>query len=414
MVSILNIMLYVFIFLSVYVQIFFLVTFFENRKKIFVKNEDIRLAQYPSVTVIMPCWNEDKTLCGTINSLLDMDYPKDKLKIFLVDDGSTDNTWNLMKSFEKYPNISIFHKENGGKHTSVNLGLKYLETELVACLDADSFVHPQALNRMVQRFLDDKDIMAVIPATMIHNPKNFIQSIQKFEYFGAVFIKKMLGLLNGLNVTPGTLPVYRREVFDKLGGYRKAHNAEDTEIALRMHQNNLRIEYCHNAYVYTVPPDSLYKLYRQRLRWYYGFIKNIIDYKHLLFKPEFGTLSLITLPSGIVSFFSILFLFIILVSRFINFFIEKIMKVQAVGLSEAVHLSKFDWFYVNIKGMSLILIICSALVIFTILVGRKIVEDRFRPSLYIVFYMVAYSIMAPIWFLKAVYNVIVSERPNWR
>ncbi len=414
MTSILSVIFYLLVFLSVYVQVFFLVTFLENRKKIVIRSGKSKLVKYPSITIILSCWNEDKTIYKTVRSLLDIDYPKDKVKMILVDDGSTDNTWNLMKRFEKYLNVSIFHKKNGGKHTGINLGLKHAQTELVACLDADSFVHPQALNRMVQYFLENKDIMAVIPATMVYNPKNFTQSIQKFEYFGAVFIKKMLGFLNGLNVTPGTLPIYRREVFDKLGGFRKAHNAEDAEIALRMHQHNLRIDYCHDAYVYTIPPDSLRKLYKQRLRWYYGFIKNIIDYKHLLLRPKFGTLSLLILPAGIISFLSIFFLFAVFVSRFVNFLAEKITEIQSIGLSQVFRLLEFDWFYLNIKSVSLILIVCSVLVIFTILTGRKIVENNFRPSFYIIFYMIAYSFMVPIWFLKAVYNVIISQKPNWR
>lgn len=414
MVSISNIIFYVLIFLSVYVQVFFFVTFLENRKKITIRNGKIKLSHYPTVTVIVSCWNEDKTIYKTVRSLLGIDYPKEKLKIFLVDDGSIDNTWSIMKRFEKYPNISIFHKENGGKHTAINLGLQHVKTEFVACLDADSFVHPQALSRMMQCFLDNKDVMAVIPATIIHNPKNFAQKIQKIEYLGSIFVKKVLGLLNGLNVTPGTLPIYRREVFDRLGGFRKAHNTEDGEIALRMHQHNLRIDYCHDAYVYTVPPDSLYKLYKQRLRWYYGFIKNLIDYRHLLLKPKLGALSLLTLPSGVISIFSIIFLFVVLMFKFGNFIIEKVIEIQVVGFSEILQFPKFDWFYFNIKGISLILVVCYALVFFSILVGRKIAENRFQPSFYIVFYMLTYSVIAPIWFLKAVYNVIVSERPSWR
>jgi hypothetical protein len=125
-------------------------------------------------------------------------------------------------------------------------------------------------------------------------------------------------------------------------------------------------------------------------------------------------LSLLTLPSGIVSFFSIFFLFSVLISNFVNFFLEKVLKIQSVGLGEAFNLSQFDWFYFNIKGISLVLMICLIMVIFAILTGRKIVENRFRPSLYIIFYMATYSIMTPVWFLKAMYNVIVSEKPSWR
>src|SRR3989344_7914298 len=376
--SISNVIFYVLIFLTLYIQVFFLLTFFENRKKIVIRKGNTKLKFHPSITIIVSCWNDDKTIYRTIRSLLGLDYPKEKLKIFLIDDGSTDNTWNFIKRFEKYSNISIFHKENGGKHSAINLGLEHVQTDFVACLDADSFVHPQALNRMVQCFLDNKDIMAVIPATIIHNPKSFSQNLQKIEYFASIFVKKMLGILNGLHVTPGTLPIYRREVFDKIGGFRKAHNTEDGEIALRMHQHNLRIDYCHDAYVYTVSPDSLYKLYKQRLRWYYGYIKNLIDYKHLLLRPKFGILSLLVLPSGIISIFSVIVLFIVFISKFINFFAEKIIKVQTIGFNEALHLLKFDWFYFNIKSISLILLVSYLLIIFFILVGRKMTENQFK------------------------------------
>ena len=112
--SIINIILYTLVFLSVYAQIFFFVTFLENRKKIITRKGETTLAVYPSVTITVPCWNEESTIHQTVQSLLNLNYPKDKLKIFLVDDGSTDNTWNVIKQFEGYENIKIFHKENGG------------------------------------------------------------------------------------------------------------------------------------------------------------------------------------------------------------------------------------------------------------------------------------------------------------
>ena len=80
---------YIFAFLSVYVQVFLLVTFFENRKKILkISDIDFNLESYPSISVIVPCFNEEKSLEKTVNSLLDLDYPRDKLKIIIIDDGS--------------------------------------------------------------------------------------------------------------------------------------------------------------------------------------------------------------------------------------------------------------------------------------------------------------------------------------
>src|ERR1017187_5215166 len=115
MASISTAIFYIFIFLSVYVQVFFLITFLENRKKIIIRNGKISLHNYPSVSITVPCFNEEKTVYKTVRSLLALNYPKDKLKIFLIDDGSTDGTSNIINKFSHYPNVQVFHKENGGK-----------------------------------------------------------------------------------------------------------------------------------------------------------------------------------------------------------------------------------------------------------------------------------------------------------
>ena len=191
MASFFSLILYVLIFLSVYVQVFFIYTFFENRKKIKVRKEEISLSQYPSVTIIVPCWNEEFTVSDTIKSLLNIRYPKDKLKIMIIDDGSTDNTWSVISEFSKYENVSVLKKENGGKHTALNLGLERVDTPFVGCLDADSFAGPESLVRILSYFEEDPKSMAVAPSIIVHNPKNFVQEAQNAEYYMSVFLKKM-------------------------------------------------------------------------------------------------------------------------------------------------------------------------------------------------------------------------------
>src|SRR3989338_8728374 len=248
MASISNIVFYVLTFLSVYVQVFFLITFLENRKKIIIRNEPVKLAKYPKVTIIVPCWDEEKTIYKTVRSLLNLNYPKDKIEIFLIDDGSTDGTWNIIRKFAKparpngrsggYPNIRIFHKENGGKYTALNLGLKYVQTNFLGCLDADSVADPESLVRVISYFEKDPNIMAVAPSIIAFRSKNIIQNAQKAEYDMSVYIKKMLGFLGAIHVTPGPLTIFRKKVFDDLGPYRHAHNTEDMEIAYRMQKNH--------------------------------------------------------------------------------------------------------------------------------------------------------------------------------
>ncbi len=122
--TILQGLMYPFLFLSMYFQVLLLISFFENHKKI-KDEESYKIDVYPTVTIAVPCWNEEKTLSGTIDSLLSLSYPQDKLTIIIVDDGSTDKTLSIAKAYEeKYPHIvKAFHKENGGKHTAVNVAL---------------------------------------------------------------------------------------------------------------------------------------------------------------------------------------------------------------------------------------------------------------------------------------------------
>src|SRR3990167_2221047 len=124
MIEISHIIPHIFIFLALYFQIFLLVTFFENKEKL-KKETFIGLADYPSVAIIVPCWNEGKTVAGTMRSLLELEYPKEKLSIIAVDDGSTDETFEVMRTFAHHPHVTIFKKTNGGKHTAVNLGIEH-------------------------------------------------------------------------------------------------------------------------------------------------------------------------------------------------------------------------------------------------------------------------------------------------
>ncbi len=411
MTSVSSTIFFILTFLSVYVQVFFLLTFFEKKRKILIRKEHFELDEYPGVTIIVPCYNEEKTIVGTINSLLDLDYPKDKLKIIVIDDGSKDNTWIVIQEFTKKENIKVIQKKNGGKYTALNLGLGYVETPFLGCLDADSFVDSQALRRIMTYF-KDVHTMAVAPSIVVDNPKNILQGAQKAEYDMAVYNKKMLAFLGGIHVTPGPFSIFRKKVFDDLGPYRRAHNTEDQEIALRMQENHYKIEHCPDAYVYTVAPNSIGKLFRQRQRWIYGFLRNAIDYRRLLFKKKYGTLAFFTLPSGIISVLSVIFLFIMFIYNITHFVIHKILQIQMVGIS-APSSFRFDWFFFDTKTIFFISIILYTSVISSLLIGRKMLEGKFRFSADILYFMIIYSVLAPFWLLKAIFNAVRSKEASW-
>jgi cellulose synthase/poly-beta-1,6-N-acetylglucosamine synthase-like glycosyltransferase len=390
------------------------VTFLEKRRHIVKNPENLELLRYPTVAISVPVYNEESTIIKTVESLLSLDYPKDKIKIYIVDDGSKDNTWNVIQKFIDNPNVVLLHKENGGKHTAVNLAIEKTDAEFFGCLDSDSLVHPQALKRILKYFENDARTMAVAPSIIVNSPNNIIQHAQSIEYDMSIYTKKMLGFLGGIHVAPGPFSIFRKRVFDELGPYRKAHNTEDQEIALRMQEHGYKIDHCPDAFVYTNTPSSVMKLYRQRLRWIYGFIKNLVDYRRLLFRKKYGTVALFTLPSGIISIFGVLFLSMTIVTNIVKFIYTKVIQIQTIGFSSLFKINyKFDWFFVSTKTALFLSIILYILVIISLLIGRKMSSGKATFSISIFYFIIIYSVVAPFWMLRAIYNAIVSKESSW-
>ncbi len=407
--------IYALLFVSLYFEVFLLFTFLENRGRLKPAEGGEELARFPSVTVIVPCWNEENTVEATVESLLNLDYPRDKLKIFAVDDGSTDGTWRKIQKFKHHSQIKIFRKENGGKHTAVNLGIENAETEFVGCLDADSFVHLKALKRIMAYF-EDPETMAVTPALKVYKSDNLVELIQNMEYKMSIFMRKMFSLLGALQVTPGPFSIFRKKVFDELGPYKHAYNTEDLEYALRMQSRHYKIENAHNAFVYTIAPATFKGLYRQRVRWITGFLKNAVDYRFMFFKKEYGNLGVLILPLAFVSVFSALFFVGRVALTLVNFTVEKISLLSAVNFDFNFALSglSFDWFFVNTGAVwilsAFVLIMTAVFIAF----GKKMADGKFTLSRDFFYYLFLYGLIAPFWLIKSIYNLFFAKKASWR
>jgi cellulose synthase/poly-beta-1,6-N-acetylglucosamine synthase-like glycosyltransferase len=403
------------LFLTLYMQVLLLFTFFE-KKNVFANTGgggDAPLLRYPIVTIVVPVWNEEKTLGGTIESLLALEYPKDKLDIIIVDDGSTDNTKSVANAYKKYSQVRVFSKTNGGKHTAVNLGIAKAKGEFLGCLDADSFVDKDALARIVRCFEDEK-VMAVTPAIKVHSPENVLQEMQSVEYNMGIFLRKVYGSMNAIHVAPGPFSIFRKEVFDKLGGYVKAHNTEDMEFAMRMHKNHYPIANVYDSYVYTVTPKTIKGLYKQRLRWVYGFLANAMDYRNMIFNKKYGNLGMFTLPAAVISIFVALFFTGLAISRLFTGMMRRIAEMQAVGMPFRFEWPKFDWFFVNTSETAVVVYALSLSTLFVILVGKKLSEGNMKPHISMIYFFFFYGIIAPAWLFKAVYNVALNKKTTWR
>jgi cellulose synthase/poly-beta-1,6-N-acetylglucosamine synthase-like glycosyltransferase len=408
-----SIIIYISLFFGLYYQIFILVTFFETENpKIQVKKASIKSRYLPTVSIIVPCFNEEKTLEKTVRSLLELNYPKDKLSIIIVDDGSKDSTYEKALAMVQLSyNVKAFTQKNGGKFTALNFGIKNSNTKIVGCLDADSTVHPDSLLKMVPYF-KGKDIVAVTPAMKVYEASTILQKMQRVEYNIGIFLKKIMGKLDAIHVTPGPFSLFKKDVFEKIGYFRHAHNTEDMEIAFRIQNHNYRIANCPTAFVYTITPSNLKKLYRQRTRWTYGFIKNALDYKHMFLNPKYGNLGMLTLPFAVISSIIALLLFGSTIYNLISYIVEHIQKYLTIGFS--LRLGSIDPFFFNTNTVVILAVVMLAISISLILISWRLAEGKARIGRDILYFITLYGFIAPFWLAKASFNVLASRTTPWR
>jgi len=406
-----EILIYTGLFWALFFGIFIFTTFFENKKRIY--NEDKKQI-LPLISLMVPCYNEADNISGVLNSILDLDYPKEKLEVIVIDDGSTDNTLKLARQFEKnHKQIQVFHKKNGGKHTALNLALTKTKGEFVGCVDADCYVEKTALKNMLKYFETPK--VAVVVATIkILRPDSILQGIQYAEYLISAFLKKMLSFLDSIIVTPGPLSLFRREIFDIVGNYKEAHMTEDLEMALRLQSKNLKIAHAVESTVYTQGQSSLKGLCRQRLRWRRGFLLNLKDYPELLNLKKHGNLSFLLLYNIFGAFLSISIVCYTLY-KLTNFLIIKVNNAILINFDFAPYLTRNNLHAPTISTRPAFLfgIIGLSMLFAFLLLGKKYTFDKVKMKQKAFFYIIAYSFLNAIWWISAGFSILFKRKITW-
>ncbi len=408
-----EVLAYPFLFLAIFFESFVLVTLLSKPAR--SARTRALSAESPSVAIIVPCWNEEATVGRTCETLLALDYPSDKLEIILVDDGSTDATPAAMARFADHPQVTVIRKENGGKHTALNAGLAMTQAEFIGCLDADSFVEPDALKEIIPAFADAK-VGAVTAAMSVASPTNILQHMQNAEYTFGITLRHSLASLNGLYVTPGPFSFYRRSALDEVGEFRHGHQTEDMEMALRLQREGFAIENAPRARVYTKSPDTIGKLVKQRTRWTTGFIRNVLgEYRSLIGKRRYGVLGMLVLPVAVTAILSGILLFMLAVGTMIRNLFTAITIRAGVPLSYTlVPHGSFDWFYVP-ADMYLVLAAVTMLTsLGLIIVGKHISRTPGAIGKALVSYALFYGLVAPLWLIRSTADVTFGRYRGWR
>lgn len=339
-------------YIFIYAIIFFVSTVYSiidlyefNLKKRF--NNTINIydkKNYTPVSILVPAYNEEKTILKCIDSLLALDYPE--YEIIIVNDGSKDKTlevlidrfslkevqrpirksinckkiFNIYEGFEKV-NITLINKENGGKADALNMGINASIYPLFLTLDADSILQKDSLSNIVVPFIENENTIAVGGNIKISNnvllengivkknslPKRWLIIFQIIEYYRVFLTTRVwFNKFNGNLIISGAFGLFKKSSVINVGGYNSNSIGEDMELVMKLHsfnkknENKYNIQYTPNAICWSQAPEKLKDLKSQRKRWHMGLMQSLAEHRYIFFNVKYG----------VVGIFSFLYYFV--------------------------------------------------------------------------------------------------------
>lgn len=355
------------------------------------QQKKLRSKWEPTVSVLISALNESEYIANCIESVLALDYPKKKLEIIVLDDGSTDNTAEIVSNYAKR-GVKLVRKKNTGRADSLNQGIKMAVGEMIATFDADSYVSPYSLRVMLAHF-NAPEVAAVASAVKIRKAKNIVEEVQRTEYLFALFSRKIMNFINAVQVTPGPFSVFRREVLLKLGGFDTKSLVEDQEIALKLQNYGYRINSSIDSDVYTEIPRNFFELMKQRTRWQRGGFWNSIKYLHMV-HPKYGDLGMFVLPFSI-------FGYIILVIGLMLFI------YYCITISPYGELVGWEGLLINIGPLHILILVWIAIALFWFFFGiRNMFEKEKLSFLSVAIYLLLYPLFILVFWFSAAYTEI--------
>lgn len=229
---------------------------------------------FPLVSIIVPCFNEEKVVQAAIQSILELNYPN--FEVLVIDDGSADLTTELAKRFEERGKLRVIYQPNAGKASALNRGISEAVGEFVLCVDADSVLGTNVLMNAMPYFETDPQLGAVAGSVRVGNSKSLICKFQKLEYVISLnLLKKAQSLANLVTIVPGPIGIFKKSVLVEIGGYRSNTFAEDCDLSMRLLLAGYHIKYAPDCVATTEVPDTFNGLMIQRYRWSRGMIQAI-------------------------------------------------------------------------------------------------------------------------------------------
>jgi cellulose synthase/poly-beta-1,6-N-acetylglucosamine synthase-like glycosyltransferase len=276
----------------------FMVTFYMNIYHESSIEEEVgspQLEKEPSVSILMPAYNEEDVVEKALENSLSLDYGN--YEVVFVDDGSSDSTLEKAKQYSNDSKLRIMeHEQNKGKGHALNTALSHTDADYMIVQDADSIINSRLIRKAASKMEADSGTGAVITSIRPLNTDTFVQKLQIIEYTLTNFYRNVMSDVDLLDITPGAFSMYRTQQVKDLEGFDTDNLTEDLELAWRIRRSGKSIEMTFHESAHTEFPSTLRELYGQRVRWARGFISNAWKKKDMFFNEKYGWFGRFHLP----------------------------------------------------------------------------------------------------------------------
>jgi biofilm PGA synthesis N-glycosyltransferase PgaC len=243
------------------------------------------LAEYPPVSILIPCYNEGENVRETIEYLLHQQYPN--FEIIAINDGSKDNTLEILHELaDQHPQIRVVNlASNQGKAVGLRTAALLANSEILIGIDGDALLAPNATAWIVRHFLEDPHVGAVTGNPRIRNRSTLLGKIQVGEFSAIVgMIKRAQRSYGHVFTISGVIAGFRKTALHDVGYWSPDMVTEDIDISWKLQLAGWAIRFEPNALCWVLMPETLNGLWKQRSRWAQGGVEVLLRY----FRPLFS------------------------------------------------------------------------------------------------------------------------------
>lgn len=241
--------------------------------------ETPRLAHYPPVSILVPCYNEGENARETVEFLLKQQYPD--FEIIAINDGSRDNTLEILHELaERHPQLRVINlASNQGKAMGLRTAALLAKNEFLVCIDGDALLGQEAVAWMVRHFLENPQVGAVTGNPRIRNRSTLLGRIQVGEFSAIVgTIKRAQRAYGRVFTVSGVIAAFRKSALHQVGYWSNDMITEDIDISWKLQLGGWDIRFEPNALCWVLMPETLKGLWKQRVRWAQGGAEVLLRY----------------------------------------------------------------------------------------------------------------------------------------